>query len=272
MSEPVKPVLPDQILNGILKSGLVIVGGKATGKSNAGKVIASEIIRNRPLPIQIKIFDQSSTFKWDFEPILYQTIDENSRYFYDGDEHILFDLNLIDEIDTLSFMSKVVYTDYLKQRARKEELGGHVDKWILYLTEEAQGITGSYSLIRKEGMRLMTLYAMGRNFGQTYLLIGQRLADLSSRAVERISSFLFSKMVGDNDLAKLKRIVGRKSVIVEDVQKLEIEKGAFLYYNGMSTYDFNCPKYEGKGQRPRPYILDLKQIPTWRYREGRKIL
>jgi len=266
------PVVPKEVLNGILKSGLVIVGGKATGKSNAGKIIASEIIRNQPLPIQIKIFDQSSTFKWDFEPILYQTIDENSRYFYDGEEHILFDLNLIDDIDTLSFMSKVVYTDYLRQRARKEELGGHVDKWILYLTEEAQGITGSYSLIRKEGTRLMTLYAMGRNFGQTYLLVGQRLADLSSRAVERINSYLFGKMVGDNDLAKLKRIVGRKSVIIDEVQKLEIEKGQFLYYNGASTYDFNCPKYDSKGQKPRPYILDLKNIPTWRFREGRRII
>jgi len=272
MSEIVKPVLPDPMLNGILKTGLVIVGGKATGKSNAGKVIASEIIRNQPLPIQVKIFDTCSNLRWDFEPILYQTVDEKSRYFYDGDEHVLFDINLIDETDILSFIEKVVYTDYLKQRERKEELGGHVDKWILYMVEEAQNEIGTYSLMRREGARVLKLFSEGRNFNQTFILIGQRLADVSTRAIERCNGYLFGRMTGDNDIAKLKRIVGRDSVIIDEIKKLEIEKGQFLYYDGSSTYDFNCPAYDSRGQKPRPYILDLKQIPVWRFREGRKIL
>jgi len=274
MSEPAKvnPILPEVMLNGILKTGLVVVGGKNTGKSNAGKVISSEIIRNQPLPIQLKIFDTASNLRWDFEPILFQSIDERTRYFYDGDEHILFDIALVDEIDILSFVERVILTDYYRMRARKELLGGHINKWILYLIEEAQNEIGSYSLMRREGMRLLKFFSEGRNFNQSYILIGQRLADVSTRAIERCSGYLFGKMTGDNDIAKLKRIVGRDSVIVNDVKKLEVEKGQFLYYNGASTYDFNCPKYDSKGQKPKPYILDLKNIPTWRYREGVRII
>lgn len=272
MSEPVKPILPDVILNGILKTGLVVVGGKDTGKSNAGKVIASEIIRNQPLPIQVKFFDTASNLRWNFDPILYQSIDEKTRYFYDGNEHILFDIALVDEVDILSFIERVILTDYYRMRERKEELGGHIDKWILYMCEESQNLIGSYSLMRREGIRLLKFFSEGRNFNQSYILIGQRLADVSTKAIERCNGYLFGKMTGDNDIAKLKRIVGRDSAIVNDIKKLEVEKGQFLFYNGNSTYDFNCPKYDSKGEKPKPYILDLKNIPTWRFREGQRII
>jgi len=265
-------ILPNQLLMGILKSGMVIAGGKGCGKSNAGKVYTSEIIRKQPLSIQIKIFDTASNLRWDFEPILCQEINENTRYFYDRNEHILFDIALTDDEDILKFMERVVLNDYLKQRARKQELGGHNDKWNLYLVEEAQNIIGTHSLMRREGRGLLKLFSEGRNFGLSFIFIGQRLADISTKAIERSNGYLFGRMNGDNDLAKLKRIVGRKSPVMDEVQKLEASKGQFIFYNGMSTYQVQIPPYKSNGIRPKMFVQDVKDVPVWRYVEGRHIL
>jgi len=266
-------ILPSKILNGILKGGLVIVGGKGCGKSNAGKVFTAEIIRKQPLPIQVKIFDTASNLRWDFEDIIYQEITEKTRYFYDKeDNHVLFDIALINDDDILKFMERVVMNDYLKQRARKAELGGHNDKWILYMVEEAQNIIGTHSLMRRSGRRLLKLFSEGRNFGLSFIFIGQRLADVSTKAIERCNGYLYGRMTGDNDLAKLKRIVGRKSPIVSNVQKLDAGKGQFIFYNGMSTYNVQVPLYDAKGMKPKLFVQDVKDVKMWRYVEGRKII
>jgi len=132
-------ILPDKILLSILKTGLVIVGGPDVGKSVTAKAIVSEIIGNpQPVPIQVKIFDSASNWRWNFDEILCQRIDENVRHFYDGPEHILFDIRLIDEEEMFKFMEKVILTDYLRQGDRKDVLEGHNDKYILYIVEEAQ--------------------------------------------------------------------------------------------------------------------------------------
>lgn len=266
-----KEILPPNILSDILKSGWVIAGGKGTGKSNTGKVYTAEIIKNQPL-IQVKIFDTASNLRWDFEPILCQEINERTRYFYDGDKHILFDIALYDDEDILKFMEKVVRQDNLRQRARKKELGGHNDTWILYLVEEAQNIIGTHSLMRREGRRLLKLFSEGRNFGLSFIFIGQRLADISTKAVERCNGYVFGRMNGDNDLAKIKRIVGRKSKIVDDVQKLEPSKGQFIFYNGMSTYELQVPLYKANGMRPKMFVRDIKDVPIWRYIDGKHLL
>ena len=269
MAEPVKsnPILPDVIRDTILQSGLVILGSKSCGKTNAGKLIASEIIRNpQTIPIQVKFFDLAGNLKFNFDPILYQTIDDKSRYFYDGDENILFDINLIDEDDIFGFMEKVLLTDYYRQRERKETLNGHVDKWILYFIEESQGVLSSYSLMRKTGGKVFQLFSIGRNFGQNFVLISQRLADLSTRAVERCNSYLIGKTSGDNDISKLKRLIGKKSSIVDEVKKLNVQNGEFIFYNPtIENQDVKFPLYDSHGQKPRPFIPE--NMPIWRTRK-----
>lgn len=267
-----KELLPPIVRNSILKSGLVIVGGPDVGKSNAGKVVMSELIKTNPVPLQCKIYDTAMNFRFDFDAIKCQLINEQTRYVYGGNEHIIFDLDFIEEQDVFSFIEKVILNDYITQRKRKSELGGHVDKWYVNLIEEAQNLLGTFSLMRREGRKLLKLMSESRNFGITYLLIGQRLAEMSTRAIERRHTYLFGRMTGDNDIAKLRRIVGRDSVIIKEVKKLDVGKGQFLFYNGSSVYDFNCPKYDSKGQKPIVWEPDIKQVPIWRYREGRRII
>jgi len=260
-----KEILPSDVLHNILRTGLVIVGAKGTGKSNAGKVLSAEIIRKQPLSIQIKIFDTCMNWRWNYEPIRYQTIDSETRYFYDGDGHILFDLELVSDEDVMMFMEKVIIADYYKQRKKKEILGGHNDKWILYVVEEAQNILGSYSLMRKEGRKLLKMFAEGRNYGLSFILIGQRLADVSTKAIERCNGYLFGRMNGDNDIAKLKRIVGRKSAIVNEVKNLKPARGEFIYYPfKMMGREVTCPLYKSiNSNKPILWTPNLKDIPMW---------
>lgn len=275
MSEETKPeneILPEAILRGILRTGLVIPAMRGAGKSEAGKTITAEIIRKQPLPIQVKIFDVASNLRWGFEPILCQEITEDTRFFYNGKKHILYDMNITDDDEKLKFMSKVALTDYLSQRKLKTQLGGYVDRFILYLVEEGQLLLGRYSLMKRIGRDVFTILSVGRNFGISNIIIGQRLADMSTSALERCAGYLFGKMVGDNDIAKLRRIVGRDSPIVDDVKRLELEKGQFIYYDGASAYDFNCPKYDSKGQQPTLWVPNLKEFPVWMYREGKVII
>ena len=261
-----KVILPNSVLNSILKTGLVIVGAKGTGKSNAGKVLSAEIIRKQPLPIQVKIFDSCMNWRWNYESILYQTINLETRYFYDGEKHILFDLEILDDDDVMKFMEKVIIADYYKQRERKEELGGHNDKWILYVIEEAQNILGSYSLMRKSGRKLLKMFAEGRNYGLSFILIGQRLADVSTKAIERCNGYLFGRMNGDNDIAKLRRIVGRRSTIIDEVKKLKGESGEFIYYPYKTRgREVACPEYKPINSNDKPILwtLNKKNVPMW---------
>lgn len=263
-------ILPEEILRDILRTGLVIPAMKGHGKSEAGKVITADIIRKQPLNIQVKIFDVASNLRWSFEDILYQEITEETRFFYSGDKHILYDINITDDDDKLKFMARVVEEDYRKQRAKKVAGGGNFDNYILYLVEEAQLLIGRYSLMKRIGRTVLETMSLGRNFNMSFVLIGQRLADISASAIERVDGYLLGKLIGDNDISKLKRIVGRNSEIIEDVKRLELGTGQFIYYDGRSAYNVNLPKYESNGHKPKKWVP--KKRPVWEYREGKHLL
>lgn len=263
-------VLPDPILREILKTGLVIVGGKGTGKSNAGKVVTAEIIKKQPLPIQCKIFDTALNWRWQFEPILFQEINDRTRFVYSGQKHILYDVDYIDETKLMDFITRITVNDYWKQRNLKTELEGNLLNWKLYTLEETQSSMSRFALMRKGGRKMLKMIAEGRNFNQSFIIIGQRLANMSSSLVERCHGMLFGKMVGDNDLAKIRRKCGRDSGIDEKVKNLA-DFGEFIYYNGSSAYKFNCPKYDVE-TRPTQWIMKEEDKKIWDHFYGRRII
>lgn len=265
-----KEILPDPILSEILKTGLVIVGGKGTGKSIAGKVITAEIIQKQPLPIQCKIIDTALNWRWQFEPILFQEITERTRFIYSGKEHILYDTEFIDEDELMKFITKIVVNDYWKQRKLKKELEGNLFNWMLYTLEETQSSMSRFALMRKGGRVMLKMISEGRNFNQLFIIIGQRLANMSTALVERCHGMLFGKMVGDNDLAKIRRKCGRDSGIDDEVKKLA-DFGEFIYWNGSSAYKFNCPEYNNE-TRPIEWVMKEEDKKIWEHFYGRHII
>lgn len=265
-----KQLLPDALLREILKTGLVIVGGRGVGKSNAAKVITAEMIKRQPLPIQCKFFDTVLNWRWEFEPILFQEIDEKTRFVYSGIEHILYDIQLLETRDITFFIKKVIKNDFLKQMDLKKQLEGNLGEWELYMLEEASSSLDKYALRRKEGKIMLRVIAEGRNFNQCFIIIGQRLANISTSLVERCHGYLFGKMIGDNDLNKVRRICGSASGMREEVKNLA-DKGEFIYYNGSSAYKFNCPLYK-VDTKPRKWIMKEEDKQIWIHQWGRRII
>src|SRR4030042_88032 len=144
---PVKRLYPlqDDLLADILRTGIVIVGGKGTGKTNAAKVIASQMIYKPG--IQVKITDSCLNWVFNFEPLQYQTIGDNTDIpedLYFGEEDFLYNIE-IDNVDLVNTaIGTMVMTDYDLQREFKKE--GLMDGWIVYTIEEAQNVVGSYAL------------------------------------------------------------------------------------------------------------------------------
>jgi len=233
--------IPTELVNDILRSGLVILGGRGTGKTNVAKIINSEIIKNQSGYIQCKIIDKCQNWVHEFEPILYQNLDMNTNSLYFGDNHILFNSHFRSRSDIKSVIGKMVGMDYELQWKYKEH--GVMDNWILYTIEEAQNILGRYGLTGKQGEEWMVFISEGRNFNMNYIFIGQRAADIATQAVERCQGYLFGKMTGDNDLKKIARICGKTEGVHEIVPTLDI--GQFIYWDGeMARKIIDVPLYE----------------------------
>jgi DNA helicase HerA-like ATPase len=234
--------LPNFLRDDILRAGGIIVGSRGTGKSNLAKIIASQLI-NTP-DIQIKISDPTQNWVHKFAPILYQTINEETllpNEIYFGEEHILYDIELVDVNEIQEAIGLMAFTDYDLQRAfKKEDL---MNSWILWVIEEAQNILGSYALNGTTGKGWLKIISECRNFNINFLFVAQRLSDVSTKAVERCDSYFFGRSIGDNDRKKIERICGKSSGVSEIVPRLQI--GEFIYWNGTQAYKLrNVPKYD----------------------------
>jgi len=248
-------MLTAEILQEILDTGIVLAGAKKCGKSNASKVLASEIIKEHP-NIQVRIFDTCQNWVHGFEPVLCQKINDETRYLYTGKRNVLYDIELMDMEKIMDDIGKIVSHDYNEQRLLKTQ--NKMDRWIVYFIEEAQNVLGTYSLSRESGKLWIKMISEGRNFNMAFVFIGQRLADISTKVIERANGYLFGRTFGDNDKKKITRIVGDAIMdkglgdnedyikitgnkIVEEVSKLET--GEFIYFNGKVGRHIKFPCY-----------------------------
>jgi len=248
-------LLTTEIIQEILDTGLIIIGSKKCGKSNSAKIIASEMIKN--LEFQIRVFDSCANWRHEFEPIVYTVMNEDTRYYYSGEKNVLYDLEYMDIEESMIRIGQIAQNDYIKQRYLKNN--GGMKRWIIYFVEEAQNVLGTYSLTKQTGKLWVKLISEGRNFNQAYILIGQRMAEISARAVERAQGYLFGRASGDNDRKKISRIVGDARIkerfgdgedwktvtegeIGDEVARLE--RGQFIYYNGRFGRLIHFPLYK----------------------------
>jgi hypothetical protein len=259
-------VLTNEIIQEILDTGLIVVGSKKCGKSNASKILASEIIKNYP-NIQCRIFDSCQNWIHLFEPIVCQKIDGDTRYLYTGDQSVLYDIGLMDTEQIMESIGVLMQNDFNKQRLLKSV--NRMDKWIVYFIEEAQNVLGTFSLSKTTGKLWIKVISEGRNFNMAFILIGQRMADISAKAIERAQGYLFGKTSGDNDRRKIKRIVGDAIIsehlegeewirrsgdeIVNEVPRLDT--GEFIYFNGKNGRYMKFSEYPNK-TTPIPLVRE----------------
>lgn len=247
-------MLNSEIIKEMLQTGVVIAGAKGCGKSNAAKVLSSEIIK---IPnIQCRIFDSCQNWKHGFDSsVICQTINEDTRSLYIGDKNVLYDIELMDIERTMDVIGKIVSYDYSVQRRLKAI--NKMERYIVYLIEEAQNILGTYSLSRESGKLWIKMVSEGRNFNMAFVFIGQRMADISTKVIERANGYLFGRTSGDNDRKKINRIIGNATIstrleneewirlsgnkISEEISTLNT--GEFIYFNGKEGRFIKFPNY-----------------------------
>lgn len=244
-----KSVIPDEVAQEILKSGLVIVGGKGCGKSNAIKIIMSKIINKQILSDMIfrcKLFDTCANWRFKFENIPFIEVNERTdiyNYLLEGEmnDNILYDFQQDDVESIMQIVGESVRKDFKTNRIMKMMGGGVIPYWSIYCIEEAQNILGSYSLNKDTGKFWLKAISEGRNFNMTYIFIGQRLSDISTKVTERANGYLFGKSISDNDRNKIRRICGGETGIHKVVSSLDV--GEFIYWNGEKAWKIKFDEY-----------------------------
>jgi len=235
--------LSRDFLEGVHRSGLLVAGGRGTGKSNVAKIISSQVINDPESDTQIKISDTTQNWIHGFEPIYYRPVTEDMIIpddVYFGEDHFLYDVELWDVDMIQDVLGAFVGIDYDVQRLFKKN--DVMDNWIIWVIEEAQNLLGTYALNGKRGKRWLKIISESRNFNLNFIWIGQRLADISTKAVERCQSYLFGRMTGDNDLKKIRRICGKEAEVHKVVPRLGI--GEFIYWDGSDAKKvINVPLY-----------------------------
>jgi len=253
-------LIPKKFLMDILSRGCNILSDRQMGKTNLARIIVAEMVKQGFLA-QHKIFDTACVWRWNFlNSFKLQEVNLETREIYDGPENIIFDVEFNDTERIMQFMGNTVLMDYEMNRARKKASQGKLTDWKVYTLEEAQNSLGSYSLSRETGRIWLKMISEGANFNLAYIFIGQRAADISTKALERMQTYWIGRTTGDNNTRKLKGIIGAKA----GVEKLGIplhekaktlKRGEFIFWNGATAWIFDSHKFEDLYPNQRPTLV-----------------
>jgi len=253
-------IIPKQILQNILKHRCNVIANPQYGKTNLCQVILAEFIRQR-FPCQIRVYDPCSVWRHKFlSSFKLQEINDQTYQVYDGQDNIIFDIEYIDAEKITQFIGNDILLGFERNRVRKKSTNnGKLNDYIIHCIEETHGSFGRYTLSRKDGRTWLKLIGEGGNFGLSFLLVDQRLADVSASLVERSSLYLIGKLTGDNNIKKIQRVLGKDTVdksgqpLSEKVKTLEL--GQFLFYDGKEAQLFNCPLFEELYPNQKPQLI-----------------
>lgn len=159
-------------------------------------------------------------------------------------QSLLFSILYLNGRRIKSFESVVLEYIYKMQVAeidRNPEYNHH----YLVVLEEAQNAFGTYSLNSDDSLELFTLFTQSRSDGFIrYLVLGQRLNDISCKVVERLRVFC-GLTLGENSLRKL------KSMIPDPATKARIQqlpKRHWIYLDGKTNSEIEIPIYKKEGR------------------------
>lgn len=190
----------------------------------------------------------------------FQEVNNSTRKIYDGMDNILFDVEFNDSERIMQFIGNDVLLNYELNRERKKAIGGKVNDWKLYCIEEAQSSLGRYALSRETGRIWLKMISEGANFGLGFLFIGQRAADISASIIERSTCYFIGKTTGDNNIRKLRGIVGKSAgknkldmPIHEKAKTLNV--GEFIWWSGKEAWLFDCPLFEDLYPNQAPQLV-----------------
>jgi len=256
----------------IADSSCIIVGQKGHGKSKLAKHIARALMTSKKTTVQI--FDSSLSWLNDFDFIPFQFCADYIEFDAITDSHMLYSIEFEDSQDVNFVVREIIRENYLKRRtlriaeymtnkmantlAETNHKKEDIDTYYIGIIEEAQNFLSTYTLMARENRKWLKIISDCRNLRMSLIFIGQRLADISAKAVERANCYFFGKTISDNDLIKIRRILGSDNKhLIEKIKTLE--KGQFLFWDGETACLIDLPEFKPKPhETPQLYFTQKR--------------
>lgn len=273
------------ICNDILKHlGVSLVSEAGCGKSYLAFVLANEFIK---LGFPVFIFSPSNVWLKRFGQIQYVTVgnkdynpiikandnlalfrgysrdtiqinlDKKWRYVSNGwlekrlasNRSTLFNIRYLNGRRIKYFIGTALKILYRQQSSLENP------KPIIVILEEAQNPFGTYSMNDDMSSELTTVFTQSRSDANIhYIVIGQRLNDISTKIVERLRPII-GYTIGQNSLRKIKSQLPKELKTVPQT----LEAQTWLYLNGQDNPIFKSPRHEANG---KPTRLKIPQSKT----------
>jgi len=220
--------LDEIIAKTFLGGQLIIVATKQHGKTNASMWLLRKVLQSQyhtEGKVKTLIFDTVLNFRFKFDTIPY--IDINKVSYKPAIQDLLVDLPFTDTQLVRKTITEILMEDFIKKRTLKEEFEGENPYKNLYLVEEMQNVWGSYGMAGSHGRFALKIFSECANYGMVIWGITQRLADVSTKVIERSEYYLIGKLSGDNDIKKIARVT--KKNIAEKIKSLK--RGELLFWD-----------------------------------------
>lgn len=149
------------------------------------------------------IFNWSRNFRKGFS---FQTVDSKTQKI-GLKRKILYNLDFETIEERAETIKKIIRYEYVKNKDRfREDSNAFVTEWYIYVIEESNVILSTKTV---KGFWL-DFVSTARNFGQIGIYIMQRMADSSTKAIERCPNFCFGQTSGQNDMRKIKGMIDKE--------------------------------------------------------------
>lgn len=268
---------------------LLLIANKGVGKTNALKVLSSEL---RKLPnTRVIIFETFPKFCKEFEAIPFMRIKDGDvtetkheidveNYFLrherdyavlrgeeinkalEENKDIIFTLEIRD-IERIAFFCYSIVNHFYRRAYMRLYKNYKKTERIVFIVEESQNIFDSSTISKKLFNRMRKIFSEARNLDLHFVMCSQRLQDLNTRIRGRVRLLLGNVSLDDYEL-KVRRLL-RNSAYRTEI--LNFERGTFLYTATDSVIKF--PKFSTteKPYEIRPKI-EKPQTPTPQKKKG----
>jgi len=102
--------------------------------------------------------------------------------------------------------------------------------WTIYIVEESQLVLPSGSLRAKYAQATFRMVSVGRNFLERYILLTQRPADVSTKALSRVGQLFIGQHFEMNDINKIAHLLGYEFKECREILS-SLQLGEFIYFN-----------------------------------------